>query len=53
MLRKVLSISLLPAALLALPVHAQFYYGSEGQIPLYVDSSKVTIKFDELLSPMG
>jgi len=32
---------------------SQFYYGSNGQIPLRVDSNKVTIKFDETFSPQN
>jgi hypothetical protein len=32
-------------------VFAQFYYGSNGPIPLSIDSNKVLIKFDQAFSP--
>lgn len=32
-------------------VFAQFYYGSNGPVPLTIDSSKVLIKFDQAYSP--
>jgi hypothetical protein len=38
---------------LAVPIAAQFYYGSQGPIPLKIDSSRVTIKFHEEAAPDG
>lgn len=50
LIKRVLPVVLL-AGLLASYSSGQFYYGSDGPIPLTVDSTKVTIKFDQTFSP--
>ena len=40
-------------ALMTATVSGQFYYGSDGPIPLKIDSLKVTLKFDAGISPSG
>jgi len=50
LIKRVLPVVLF-TGLLASYSSGQFYYGSDGPIPLKIDSSKVSIKFDETVSP--
>lgn len=47
---KLIWIAIIVMALLTAVVSGQSYYGSEGPIPLQVDSLKVTLRFDEDLT---
>ncbi len=48
-----LILSLFLSLIVFLPIKAQYYYSGGMQIPLSIDSSRVTLKFDTTISELA